>query len=67
MTKYLKISIDGPYINSNRTHYEEVSDDYDAGGKDREDASQRLEEAVWDYVEAYSEVVDESEVPEDER
>jgi hypothetical protein len=65
--KYLKIGISGPYINSERTEYHEVPDDYDPEGADSKDADSILENAVWEYVDAWMEVVDEDDVPEDER
>ncbi|MEU9795026.1 hypothetical protein AB0E27_31260 [Streptomyces sparsogenes] len=57
----------GPYINTERVSYYEVPDDYDPEGKDEKDAFQILTECVWEYVDAYSEVVVVEDVPEDER
>ncbi|WP_438470732.1 hypothetical protein [Streptomyces asiaticus] len=65
--KYLKIGVSGPYVNTERTTYVEVDDDFDPEGEDAEEASQIIEEEVWNYVESWCEVVDVDDVPEGER
>ncbi|MFF3249698.1 hypothetical protein ACFYWP_01475 [Actinacidiphila glaucinigra] len=65
--KYLKVSVSGPYINTERVSYHEVRDDFDADDKDHEEAIAIQEDDVWEYVDSYFEVVDEDDVPEYER
>ena len=67
MGKYLKIGVSGPYINTERTEYHQVPDDFDPEGKDAKEADEMVENAVWEYVDAWSDVVDEDQVPADER
>lgn len=68
MSKYLKISVSSPYPGTEQVRYEEVDDSYEPEGKDEKDARDRLSDAVWEYAEnSYTQVVDESEVPEGER
>lgn len=62
--KYLKVSVSGPYINTDRVSYIEVDDDFVKDGKQDQG---HIENAVWEYVEAWSELVDEDDVPEEER
>ncbi|UFD97996.1 hypothetical protein PQC18_gp58 [Streptomyces phage Pablito] len=64
MAKYLKISVSGPYINTERTAYVPVDDDF---VKDSDEDNQLIENEVWEYVESWSELVDEADVPVDER
>ncbi|MET9862003.1 hypothetical protein ABZY93_22350 [Streptomyces smyrnaeus] len=67
--KYLKLSVSSPYANTERTIYAEVPDEYDTtkNKADYDDAQDQLEQVIWEYVEAYFDVVDASEVPEYER
>ncbi|MDX3525112.1 hypothetical protein P1P75_01275 [Streptomyces sp. ID05-39B] len=62
--KYLKVSVSGPYINTDRVSYIPVADDF---VKDGEADQKYIEDQVWEYVESWSELVDEDQVPEDER
>ncbi|MFH8414394.1 hypothetical protein [Streptomyces collinus] len=64
MRKYLKISVSGPYVNTERTSYVPVADDF---VKDSDEDQALIENEVWEYVESWSELVDEDDVPEDER
>ncbi|MEV5330819.1 hypothetical protein [Streptomyces werraensis] len=65
--KYLKVSVSGPYINTERVSYHEVDDDFDPEGKDEKVADEILEGDVWEYVDSWYEVVDPEDVPEYER
>jgi hypothetical protein len=65
--KYLKMTVTGPYVNTDYTTYAEVADDFDPEGKDAQEAGELLENAVWEYVESWAEVVDEDDVSENER
>lgn len=69
MTKYLKISVASPYINTDRVTYIELEDD--DFGENGEVKQKYLDEyvgdAINDYVEAWSDVVDEADVPEEDR
>ena len=63
--RYLKVGVSGPYINTERTSYFEVDDDFDPDGEDFDEAQQYVADEVANYVDAWCEVVDEDEVPED--
>jgi hypothetical protein len=65
--KYLKISVKSPYSGTERVEYVPVPDDFDPDGKDQDERDDMIEHEVWEYVEAYGVLVDESEVPEGER
>lgn len=63
MTKYLKISVSGPYVNTDRVTYVEVGDDF---VKDSKADAELVANEVWEYVDSWSELVDEKDVPEGE-
>ncbi|MEU4984867.1 hypothetical protein [Streptomyces sp. NPDC021969] len=65
--KYLKVGVSGPYVNTERTAYFEVDDDFDPEGKDEAEANELVEQEVNEYVEAWCQVVDVEDVPEGER
>lgn len=69
MAKYLKITVSGPWVNMDRVIYMDVEDEFDPDNNEADEkfADEQTREAVWDYVEAGYDVVDEDEVPEDER
>lgn len=62
--KYLKITVSGPYVNTDRTSYVQVGDGF---VKDSNEDSELVEAEVWEYVESWSELVDEGDVPLGER
>lgn len=65
--KYLKVGVSGPYINTERVGYFEVSDDFDPEGKDEAEANGYVEDEINNYVESWCQVVDVEDVPEGER
>ncbi len=69
MSKYLKIGVCSPYINTTHTRYVELSDDdFDDDGKLNEKMQDELvADAIGEYVDAWSDVVDEADVPPEEK
>ena len=62
--RYLKITVSGPYVNTDQVTYVKVNDTFEKDSKADEDL---IEEAVWGYVESWSELMLEGDVPEEER
>ena len=64
MAKYLKVSIEGPVIGSDVTHYEKLDG---LTGYTEKDLDQIAADVVANYYSYGGSVVDESEVPEGDR
>lgn len=69
MTKYLKIYVSGPYVNSSQESYVRLEDgDLGEDGECRQSlADDLVENAISNYLDSYSETVDEDAVPEADR
>jgi hypothetical protein len=59
LTKYLKVTCTSPYVGTDSTYYLEVEDDFDPEGKDEEETFKFGAECADEYVEWWTEVVDE--------
>lgn len=69
MTKYLKMYVSGPYVNSGQTSYCRLEDD-DLGEDGKclpRLADDMMENAISNYLDSYAETVDEADVPEADR
>lgn len=69
MTKYLKIKVSGPYINSGQESYVKLEDDdFDESGEVKSKiVDEYWQNAVENYIDGHTEVMDEADVPEGDR
>lgn len=57
---FLKITVSGPYINSDQTSYVEVDEGFDPKNNEADEkaAEDMWQQAVWEYVDGGYEVVE---------
>jgi hypothetical protein len=69
LTKYLKIGVSGPYVNTSQTTFVKLDDDDigDDGKCKQKYADEMVGDAIANYIDSWSETVDEADVPEEDR